>query len=190
LEGQIKSQLYQKIDKKEAENVLKINLPAVVDVQKIFKPTYDLRFIQISKNGKEKELEYKIMHNIEAFLKELGEDFMFLGRQIPIKIDRMTHLIDIVIYHRGIPCVILVDLKMGKIDSRDIGQMNKYVGYFRYNRQYSYEKDTIGLIIGEEVGKEEIAYALDGLEDKIFVSVYKAKLPDVEKIKLLMKKLK
>ncbi|MCD4825762.1 MAG: DUF1016 domain-containing protein [Phycisphaerae bacterium] len=42
--------------------------------------------------------------------------------------------LDIVLYHRGIPCVVLVDLKIGRLNSRDIGQMNKYVGYYKRNK--------------------------------------------------------
>ena len=114
----------------------------------------------------------------------------FLGRQVPIKIDDQTHFIDLVLYHCGIPCKILVDLKIGKIDSGDIGQMNKYIGYYKRNRQYEHEKDTIGLIIGKEAGKEEIEYALDKLEKQIFIATYKAKLPSENQIKKAVKKLK
>jgi hypothetical protein len=72
---------------------------------------------------------------------------------------------------------------VGKLDSRDIGQMNKYIGYYRANKQYGFEQDAIGLIICREIGREEVIYALDGLEKKIFVSVYKTKLPSEEKVK-------
>jgi len=65
--------------------------------------------------------------------------------------------------------------------------MNKYVNYYRQNRQYHNEKDTIGLIICREVGKEEIKYALGGLEEKIFVATYKTKLPSEEKLKKALK---
>ncbi len=65
--------------------------------------------------------------------------------------------------------------------------MNKYIGYYRHNKQYSYENDTIGLIICKELGREEVIYALDGLEEKIFVSLYKTKLPSEEKIKRALK---
>jgi len=183
LARQIKNHLYQKTDDKEIEEILKTKLPAVVDLQKIFKPDYDFNFLEIAPSHQEKELEDKIISNIEHFLKELGSDFMFLGRQVPILIDNEKHYIDLVLYHRGIPCVVLVDLKANKLDSRDIGQMNKYISYYRYNRQYVYENDTIGLIICKEAGREEVIYALDGLEEKIFVSLYKTKLPSEEQIK-------
>lgn len=72
---------------------------------------------------------------------------------------------------------------MGKLDSRDIGQMNKYIGYYRANKQYDFEQDAIGLIICRELGYEEVVYALDGLEEKIFVALYKIKLPSEGKIR-------
>jgi len=62
-----------------------------------------------------------------------------------------------VLYHRGIPCIVLVDFKIGKLDSRDIGQMNKYIGFWRRNKQYEHEQPTIGLIICRKAGREEVS---------------------------------
>lgn len=123
------------------------------------------------------ELENNILNNLDRFLKELGEDFMFLGHQVPILMDGRKHFIDLVLYHRGVPCLVLVDLKIGKLNSDDIGQMNAYIGYYRNNKQYPFEKDIIGLIICKEFGKEDSFYTLTGLEEKIFVATYKMKLP-------------
>jgi len=161
-------------------------LPAI-RAQEVFKDTYDFDFIELHTNPDEKELEDKILSNFEKFLHELGENFSILGRQVPIKIDGQVHHIDMVLYHRGIPCAVLVDLKIGKLDSRDIGQMNKYIGYWRRHKQYEHEQPTIGLIICREAGREEVIYALDGLEKKIFVAKYKVKLPSEAKIKKALK---
>ncbi|MBI4682711.1 MAG: DUF1016 family protein [Nitrospirae bacterium] len=189
LKKQINANLYENTPRQEIEAAFKTKLPAV-DAPKVFKNTYDFRlFIELHPEKSEKALENKILENFEMFFRELGEGFSILGRQVPLKIDGETHYIDIVLYHRGIPCMVLADLKIGRLDSRDIGQMNKYVGYYRRNKQYEHEKDTIGLIICREAGREEIAYALDGLEEKIFVAKYKVKLPSDEKIKRALKKL-
>jgi predicted nuclease of restriction endonuclease-like (RecB) superfamily len=191
LRYQIKFGLYERSTPKEVQDALIIKLPEV-DIYNVFVkdniPELDFGFAQL-KSGKEKELENELVSNIELFLKELGEDFAFLGRQIPIKIDDQTHFIDMVLYHCGIPCKILVDLKSAKITSEDIGQMNKYVGYYQKYRQYEYEKDTIGLIIGKVAGKEEIEYALNKLEQQIFIATYKTKLPSKKKIKEAIRKL-
>ena len=188
LQRQIKNKLYENTSKKEIEATFKTTLPAVRTTE-VFKDTYDFTFIELEQRESEKDLEDKILNNFEKFLKELGEDFAILNRQQPIKIDNQTHYIDMVLYHRGIPCVILVDLKIGRLDSRDIGQMNKYISYYRRNKQYEHEKDTIGLIICKEAGREEVVYALDGLEEKIFIATYKVKLPSEERIKRAIKNL-
>jgi predicted nuclease of restriction endonuclease-like (RecB) superfamily len=160
----------------------------VSDTLMIFKSEYDLDFIGQYKN--EFELETEIIKNIDLFINELGHEISYCGRQIPVKIDGMNHYIDLLLYHKGIPCNILVELKTRKLDARDVGQMNKYVNYFINNRQYEHEKDTIGLIICSEAGYEEVQYALGGLEEKIFISTYKSKLPTVEQLKKAVEKAK
>lgn len=189
LSRQIKNKLYQNTNQKEVTNLQKNIAPAIIDIQRIFKSEYNLDFLSISENHQEKELEDKIVNNIVSFLKEFGGDFSFLGRQVPILIDDEKHFIDLLLHNHGIPCTILVDLKIGKITSQDIGQMNKYVSYYRYNKQYTHEQAAIGLIIGREAGREEVFYALDGLVDKIFIAKYKTKLPSEAKIKRIIKEL-
>lgn len=186
LNRQIKNKLYQNTNQKEMISLQKTISPAVTDLQKLFKSEYNLGFLKISENHQEKELEDKIVNNIVNFLKEFGSDFSFLGRQVPILIDGEKHFIDLLLHNHGIPCTILIDLKIGKITSQDIGQMNKYVSYYRFNKQYIHEQAAIGLIIGREAGQEEVFYALNGLEDKIFLARYKTKLPSEEKIKRIL----
>ena len=188
LRKQIRSQLYEQATPKEIKDIFNTTLP-VIKPNEIFKDTYNFDFIALNPSENEKDLEQKILTNFEKFLKELGEDFLISGRQTPIKIDGRAHFIDLVLYHRAIPCVILVDLKIGKLDSRDIGQMNKYVNYYRQKKQYAYEQDAIGLIICKEAGTEEVVYALGGLEEKIFIAKYKIKLPSEAKIKKAVKKI-
>ena len=68
-----------------------------------------------------------------------------------------------VLYHRDIPCVVLVDLKIGRLSAQEIGQINKYLGYWRRHKQYAHEQPAIGLIICREAGREEVIYA-DGCQ--------------------------
>ena len=85
--------------------------------------------------------------------------------------------------------MVLVELKMAKFNNQDIGQINKYIGYYRKNMQFKHERDTIGLIICQEADQEEVVYTLDGLEDKILIAQYKTKLPSERKIKNILQKL-
>jgi len=84
---------------------------------------------------------------------------------------------------------VLVDSKIGGLAAQDIGQMNKYLGYWRRHKQYAHEHPAIGLIICREAGREEVIYALDSLDKKIFIARYKVKLPSEDKIKKAIKKI-
>ncbi|HNW82478.1 MAG TPA: PDDEXK nuclease domain-containing protein, partial [bacterium] len=177
---QVKNDLFKNaILIEEKLPVRKKNL--ITDTLEIFKGEYNLGFA--GTYSSEEELEIGIVKNVDSFLHELGHEIYYGGRQIPVKIDGLNHYIDLLLYHKGIPCNILVELKTRKLDAKDVGQMNKYVNYFRLNRQYEHEKDTIGLIICSESGMEEAQYALGGLEEKIFIATYKSKLPSIEQLK-------
>lgn len=181
----ISNDLYSSTSSEERKQVAQTKVPnaQALEVFRHEAQNYDLHFIENTMNQKEKDIENAIIQNIDVFLETLGEGFSFTGRQVPIKMDGKTHYIDLVLFHKGIPCTILVDLKNQAIDSRDIGQMNKYVSYWRKNCQYDYEKDAIGLVLCKEIHQEEVAYALEDLEEKIFVATYKTKLPSEEAIK-------
>lgn len=188
LKKQIKASLYENASPQEIKATFQAQLPAETSLE-VFKDVLDFNPMGLELKDDEQAMENKLVKNIELFLKEMGENFSFLGRQVPIKIAGQTHKIDLVLYHRGIPCVVLVELKKGKFSSQDIGQINKYISYYRKNMQFEHEKDTIGLIICQEADQEEVIYALDGLEDKIFVAQYKAKLPSEKKIKKILNKI-
>ena len=118
---------------------------------------------------------------------EFGRGFSFAGRQKKVVNDGQIHNVDLEFYNRELQCIVLVELKTEKFKAEFVSQMNKYISYYRRNIQLPFEKDTIGLIICAEKGKEEVHYALDGLDDRIFVAEYKTKLPTEEEIRKKLK---
>ncbi len=188
LKRQIKSKLYENSSPQEIKETFQTKLPTETSLD-VFKDVLDFNPIGLELKDDERKMENKLVKNIKLFLKEMGENFSFVGSQVPIKIAGQTHNIDLVLYHRGIPCVVLVELKIGKFNSQNVGQINKYISYYRKNMQFEHERDTIGLIICQEADQEEVVYALDGLEDKIFVAQYKAKLPSEKEIKEIISQL-
>ena len=190
LRGKINGRLYEKT-LKEGKLVTVTSLPLEpATPEKAFKDSYNFDFLALPERYSEKDLENGLLSKTEQLLLEFGTDFALLARQKPIIIDGEYHKVDLELYHRGIPCIILVDLKIGKFRSDYVGQMNKYLNYYRENRKYEWELEPIGLIICEYKGKEEVHYDLGGLSNKIFVAEYKAKLPPEEEIKRMLKEIK
>ena len=51
---------------------------------------------------------------------------------------------DLLFYHRGLKCLVAVDLKVGKFSHADAGQMNMYLNYLRENETMEGEAEPGG----------------------------------------------
>lgn len=89
----------------------------------VFRDPYVLDFLGLSDTYSEKDLESAIIHEIERFILELGSDFSFIARQKRITIDNEDYYIDLLFFHRRLRCLIAIDLKIGKFQAADKGQM-------------------------------------------------------------------
>jgi predicted nuclease of restriction endonuclease-like (RecB) superfamily len=181
LREQINIQAYQQV-KKEGQIITKLPLQ-LPEPDEVFKDTYHFDFLELQKGHSEKELEEALINKIVQTLLEMGRGFAFMGRQRKIIIDGQIHTVDLEFYNRELQSFVLIELKTEKFKADFVGQMNKYISYYRENIQLPFEKDTIGLIICAEKGKEEVHYALAGMDNRIFVAEYKTKLPSEEEIK-------
>ncbi len=197
LKRQINSLLFERIalskDKKGVLNLAKKG--QIIDNETdIIKDPYILEFLGLPEQYKhsEKQLEQKIIDNLQMFLLEMGRGFAFLNRQYRITLDNNHFYVDLVFYHTILKCYVLIDLKTGKITHQDIGQMNLYINYFKSEVNSESDNPPIGIVLGTEKNNILVEYALGGINNKLFVSRYKLYLPDKEeltqKLKYLLKK--
>ena len=86
-------------------------------------------------------------------------------------------------YNYFLKCFVLIDLKRGKVEHYDIGQMNLYLNYFKAEEGTSTDNEPIGIVLG--AGKDDVMveYATQGITNKIFVSRYQLYLPDKEQLR-------
>jgi predicted nuclease of restriction endonuclease-like (RecB) superfamily len=154
----------------------------------LVKDPYVLEFLGLSDAYSEKELEQKIIDNLQMFLLELGKGFTFVGRQYRITLGNNHYYVDLVFYHRLLKCFVLIDLKIGGVTHSDIGQMNTYLNYFRFEECKKGENPPIGIVLAAEKDNIEIKYALGGISNRLFVSKYKLYLPTEEELKKELEK--
>lgn len=80
---------------------------------------YILDFLSLQdKTYQESELEQAIISNLQQFLLELGKGFAFVERQQRIRFEDEDFYIDLVFYNFKLKCFLLVDLKLGKLNTR------------------------------------------------------------------------
>ncbi|MFZ4100115.1 MAG: PDDEXK nuclease domain-containing protein, partial [Chlamydiia bacterium] len=79
--------------------------------QQTLKDPYNFSFLAMEQDFREAELEQGLMNHVRKFLLELGEGFALLGQQYKVEIDGDAYYLDLLFYHVGLRCYIVVELK-------------------------------------------------------------------------------
>jgi len=184
LDEQIKAGLYTRAVREPHATARAPRITPALRPEDAFRSLYSFTVPGLPAGYDEAQLEGALLSNFQRFLEELGPGFYVRRSQQPILIDGQYHSVDVELYNRDIPATVLCDLKLGLFKDAYVGQMNKYVSYYRERvPRHDWEKPTIGLIVCESAGRDEVRYALAGLEERVFVAEYQVRLPTVEKIK-------
>jgi predicted nuclease of restriction endonuclease-like (RecB) superfamily len=151
----------------------------------VFRDPYFLDFLGLKDTYGERDLEAAILRELESFILELGAGFAFVARQKRITVDGEDYYLDLLFYHRALRRLVAIDLKLGRFQAADKGQMELYLRWLdRYERQAG-EDSPLGLILC--AGKSDEHVELLRLDETgIRVSAYLTELPPR---KLLEKKL-
>ena len=149
-----------------------------VRTEEEIKDPFVLEFLDLKDEYSESELEEALIRHLETFLMELGDDFCFIGRQKRLRVGNQWYRLDLLFFHRGLRCLVVIDLKIGSFTHADAGQMHFYLNYVRDNWVREGENPPIGLILCSEKDEALARYALDGLPNKVMAAEYRIALPD------------
>lgn len=128
------------------------------------------------KNNKNKEIVTEralhdlILEDIESFMKELGNNFSFIGSEYKIKIGDACHKIDLLLFNIKYNAYVVIELKVTEFKVEYISQVKKYMNYIDKNIKEITNNNTIGILICKKENKFVIEYCSD---DRIIVREYK-----------------
>ena len=128
--------------------------------------------IKNSKNieiATERALHDLILEDIESFMKELGNNFSFIGSEYKIKIGDTYHKIDLLLFNIKYNAYVVVELKVTQFRVEYISQVQKYMNYIDKNVKEVSNNNTIGILICKKEEKFVIEYCSD---DRIAVREY------------------
>jgi len=152
--------------------------PETVDYRDAFKDPYLLDFLGLTDAYSEKDLESAIIANLQQFLTELGNEFCFIRRQFPMRIDDEDYFLDLLFYHRGLRCLVAIDLKIGAFTASDKGQMDLYLAWLKRHEWRKAENEPVGLILCTSKKKQHVELLLADGPHKMQVAEYLTKLPE------------
>ncbi|MBR3565572.1 MAG: DUF1016 family protein [Paludibacteraceae bacterium] len=150
--------------------------------QEITKDPYDFAFTGITGRYNERLLKDKLLNNITNFLIELGTGFAYVGKEYRLEIGETENFIDLLFYNLKLRCYVAVEVKTGKFESRDIGQLGTYMVAVDHMLCSKYDNKTIGLLICKSKDTIMARYALESSAQPIGISEYELEKFYPEKI--------
>ena len=162
LRDQIKRMVYERTAvSKKPEGVIRAEIAALRDEDRlapdlVFRDPYFLDFLGLSGRFSERDLEQAILRELEAFLLELGTDFAFVARQKRITVDYEDYYLDLLFFHRRLRRLVAIDLKLGRFQAADKGQMELYLRWLEENEMQSDEDSPLGLILCADKSEEHV----------------------------------
>jgi predicted nuclease of restriction endonuclease-like (RecB) superfamily len=156
-------------------------------VNELFKDTYVFDFLDRDKIKSEKDLKNQMIENVLKLLQELGPGFSLVGKEYKLTTPTEEEFyIDLVMYHTKIHAYVVIEVKIGKFQPADFGQLVFYVNAVDELEKMDNDEATIGLLLCKEADTFVAQTTLKKSYSKIGVSKYKfiEELPEYLRKKL------
>ncbi|CAN5496744.1 hypothetical protein BH24GEM3_BH24GEM3_18530 [soil metagenome] len=150
-------------------------LPAEVRAQAklAVKDEYTFDFLELGDEYSERQLETAILAHVEPFLREMGGMFSFIGSQYRLEVGGHDYFVDLLLHHRGLRCLVAVELKIGEFMPEYVGKMQFYLAVLDDQARMPEEKPSIGIILCKSRDETVVEYALRDASKPIGVATYR-----------------
>ncbi len=143
--------------------------------EEVLRSSYNLEFLGIGREIKERELEDKLIEQLKDFILELGYGFCFIGRQHRVVAGKKEYFIDLLFYHRFLKCLVAIELKIGEFKPEFAGKMDFYLNVLNEKERATDDNPSIGIILCAEKDDVEVEFALKSKVNPIGVAEYQLK---------------
>ena len=188
----IKLNMYETQALARVDNNFDRTLPAeqAQYANEVFNSSYNLGFLGVTSPILELELEDRLVKAITRFLMELGNGFTFIGNQHVLEYNGKESKVDMLFFHRGLRCLVAVDLKIGPFKPEYAGKMNYYLSLLDRLERGADENRSIGIILCAEKDRVEVELALEDIGKPIGVADYQLIVPKEKLQKVLADEIK
>jgi predicted nuclease of restriction endonuclease-like (RecB) superfamily len=153
----------------------------------VFKDAYFFEFLSLPVPHSESDLHNGLVRNLGRFINELGRDFCFVGSEYPLQVGGKDFALDLLFFHRGLNCLVAIELKVGEFQPEHLGKLEFYLEALDRDVRKPHEHPAIGVLLCATKDSEVVEYALSRSLSPALIAEYQTKLPDK---KLLQDKLR
>jgi len=144
----------------------------------IFKDSYLVEFLGLPQGHAEADLHLALLRHLKDFLIELGRDFCFVGSQYPLQVGGRDFALDLLFFHRGLNCLVAIELKIGRFEPEYLGKLGFYLEALDRDVKKPHEQAAIGVLLCASKDDEVVEYALSRSLSPALIAEYHTQLPD------------
>jgi len=143
-----------------------------------FKDSYLVEFLDLPCGHSETDLHQGLLRRLRDFLVELGRDFCFVGSEFPLQVGGRDFAVDLLFFHRGLNCLVAIELKVGRFEPEYLGKLNFYLEALDRDVKKAHERPALGVLLCASKDDEVVEYALNRSLSPALIAEYQTHLPD------------
>jgi predicted nuclease of restriction endonuclease-like (RecB) superfamily len=140
--------------------------------------SYSLEWLDLPTNHQESDLREAIVIHLRDFILEFGSDLSLIGQEYRIQVGMTDGFIDLLFFHRGLSCLVAIELKLGRFRPEYVGQLDFYLEALDRDVRKPSENPSVGLILCSSKDDTVVEYALSRSLSPTMVAEYELRLPD------------
>lgn len=148
------------------------------EAEAVFRDTYLVEFLELPDAHHEADLHKSLLGNLRRFMVELGRDFCFAGSEVPLQVGTRDFSLDLLFFHRGLCCLVAIELKIGEFEPEYLGKLEFYLEALDRDVRKPHERPSIGMLLCASKNSEVVEYALSRALSPALVAEYQTTLPD------------
>jgi predicted nuclease of restriction endonuclease-like (RecB) superfamily len=175
LRRQIESSVYERslLGEKKQSLKLKETYPTA---KQLFKDRYMVDSLNLPENHSEKTLQQGLIQQMKKFILDLGKDFIFMGEEYPIQVGMTDFKIDLLFFHRGLQCLVAIELKTTKFKPEYTGQLDFYLEALDRDVRKENENPSIGILLCRNADSSVVEYSLSRSLSPSLIAAYEQEL--------------
>jgi len=169
---QIENQAFQRTLNSQTNFDATLPYTAKIQAKLAVKDKYTFAFLDLEDAHSEGELERVLTGRVEAFLREMGDMFTFVGSQYRVQVGEREFFIDLLLYHRRLRALVALELKIGEFEPEYVGEMQFFLSVLDETVRLPNEQPSIRIILCKSKNRLVVEYALKQASAPFGISAY------------------
>lgn len=170
------TELKKDTSKKLSPVMAELGKPVLEQINEVFRDKYIFEFLDLPKDFSEKDLRKSLVKNLKEFILELGKGFTFVSEEYRLQVGNKNFFVDLLFYHRGLQCLVAIDLKIDDFSPEYLGKMNFYLEALDKKQKLEHENPSVGLLLCKTKDDEVVNYAMNRNLSPTKIAEYEAQL--------------